>query len=52
MNLYDDQKVQGPIAVFQECNEVAHAECGGYETEQRNIVVPLHADFQNSSNVE
>ncbi|XP_010419949.1 PREDICTED: uncharacterized protein LOC104705613 isoform X2 [Camelina sativa] len=51
-NLYDDREVQGPAAFFREGNEVAHAECGGSETEQRNINVPYHGDFQNSSHVE
>lgn len=51
-NLSDDGKVQGPAAVFTEGNEAAHTECGGSETEQRNINVPYHGDFRNSNHVE
>ncbi|XP_010492125.1 PREDICTED: uncharacterized protein LOC104769577 isoform X2 [Camelina sativa] len=51
-NLYDDREVQGPAAFFREGNEISHAECGGSETEQRNINVPYHGGFQNSSHVE
>lgn len=51
-NLCDDGKVQGPAAVFTESNEVAHPECGGSETEQRNINVPCHVHFHNSNHVE
>ncbi|KAF8055519.1 hypothetical protein N665_1292s0016 [Sinapis alba] len=49
-SLYEEEKVQRPVAMLAEGNE--NAECGGSETEQRNITVPFNGDNQNSNHVE